>query len=57
MVRGVAESTEAGADEHTDALGRKYLGVDKYPMRQPGEQRLKYRVRADHVVMQPSDES
>ncbi len=57
VVRGVAESTEAGADEHIDALARKYLGVDKYPMRQPGEQRLKYRVRADHVVMQPSDES
>jgi PPOX class probable F420-dependent enzyme len=57
VVRGVAESTEEGADEHIDALAMKYLGVDKYPMRQPGEQRLKYRVRTEHIVMQPSDES
>jgi PPOX class probable F420-dependent enzyme len=57
VVRGVAESTEAGADEHIDALAKKYLGVDKYPMRQPGEVRLKYRVRAEHVVMQPADEA
>jgi PPOX class probable F420-dependent enzyme len=57
VVRGVAESTEAGADEHIDALAKKYLGVDKYPLRQPGEVRLKYRVRADHIVMQPADES
>ncbi|MDQ1361169.1 MAG: hypothetical protein QOJ44_1546 [Acidimicrobiaceae bacterium] len=57
VVRGVAESTEVGADEHIDALAKKYLGVDKYPMRIRGEQRLKYRVRADHIVMQPTDEA
>jgi PPOX class probable F420-dependent enzyme len=57
VVRGVAESTEEGADEHIDALAKKYLGVDTYPMRQPGEVRLKYRVRAEHIVMQPADES
>ncbi len=56
VVRGVAEPTEVGADEHIDALAMKYLGVDKYPMRQPGEQRLKYRVRTEHIVMQPADE-
>jgi len=56
VVRGVAESTEIGADEHIDALAKKYLGVDKYPMRIRGEQRLKYRVRAEHIVMQPADE-
>ncbi len=57
VVRGVAVPTEEGADEHIDALAKKYLGVDKYPMHQPGEVRVKYRVDADRVVMQPADES
>jgi PPOX class probable F420-dependent enzyme len=56
VVRGVAEPEEEGADEHIDALAKKYLGVDSYPMRQPGEVRVKYRVRADRVVMQSDDQ-
>jgi hypothetical protein len=36
-------------------LAKKYLDVDTYPMRRPGEVRIIYRVRADHVVMQPVD--
>ncbi len=56
VVRGVAEPEEQGADEHVDALAKKYLGVDSYPMRQPGEVRVKYRVRTDRVVMQSSDQ-
>jgi len=55
IVRGTVEATEDGADAHIDALAKKYLDVDTYPMRQPGEVRIIYRVRADHVVMQPAD--
>jgi len=55
IVRGTVEATEDGADAHIDALAKKYLDVDTYPMRQPGEVRIIYRVRADHVVMQPVD--
>jgi PPOX class probable F420-dependent enzyme len=55
VVRGTAEGTEEGADAHIDSLAKKYLGVDSYPMRQPGEVRVKYTVRTDHVVMQPAD--
>ncbi len=55
VVRGTVEPTEEGADAHIDWLAKKYLGVDTYPMRQPGEVRIKYRVHADHVVAQPSD--
>src|SRR3981081_31007 len=37
-IRGrVAERTHDGADAHIDLLAKKYLGVDSYPMRQPGE--------------------
>ncbi|MGO8872228.1 MAG: pyridoxamine 5'-phosphate oxidase family protein [Acidimicrobiales bacterium] len=56
VVRGRAEPTEKGADAHIDALAKKYLGVDSYPMRQPGEVRITYRVHADKAVMQSPDE-
>jgi PPOX class probable F420-dependent enzyme len=50
MVRGrVAERTHEGADEHIDALAKKYLGQDSYPFRQPGEQRLIIRVEPEQV--------
>lgn len=55
VVRGQVEETEEGADAHIDKLAKKYLGVDEYPMRRPGEVRVIYRVKADHVVMQPAD--
>ncbi len=49
-IRGhVAERTHAGADEHIDALAKKYMGVDEYPMRQPGEQRVIIRVEPENV--------
>jgi PPOX class probable F420-dependent enzyme len=44
-----AERTHEGADEDIDALAKKYLGLDEYPYRQPGEQRLIIRVAPDHV--------
>jgi PPOX class probable F420-dependent enzyme len=49
-IRGrVAERTHEGADEHIDLLAKKYLDVDKYPMRQPGDQRVIIRVEPDYV--------
>jgi PPOX class probable F420-dependent enzyme len=49
-IRGtVAERTHEGADEHIDALAKKYLGVDEYPLRQPGEQRVIIRVEPEHT--------
>jgi PPOX class probable F420-dependent enzyme len=51
-IRGrVAERTRDGADEHIDALAKKYLRADEYPYRQPGEQRLIIRVQPDHVAV------
>jgi PPOX class probable F420-dependent enzyme len=50
MIRGrVVERTHDGADEHIDALAKKYLGEDTYPYRQPGEQRVILRVQPEHV--------
>jgi PPOX class probable F420-dependent enzyme len=45
-IRGkVVEVTEKGADAHIDALAKKYLGLDTYPYRQPGEVRVIYRIQ------------
>jgi PPOX class probable F420-dependent enzyme len=53
MVRGtVTAITTEDADAHIDHLAKKYLGVDEYPMRQPGEVRLKLRIRTDRIPMQ-----
>lgn len=49
-VRGrVAEITEAGADQHIDKMAKKYMGVDKYPYRQPGEIRVMYKIEPTHT--------
>ena len=50
VIRGtVVAITREGADGHIDRLAKKYLGVDDYPWRDPGEQRVIVRVRPDHV--------
>ncbi len=44
-VRGtVVEITEDGADDHIDSMAKKYMGVDKYPYREPGEVRVVYKI-------------
>ena len=49
-VRGrVVEATDKGAKDHIDKMAKKYLGVDKYPYAQPGEQRLLLRIRPERV--------
>jgi PPOX class probable F420-dependent enzyme len=51
LVRGtIAERTHDGADALIDALAKKYLGVDSYPNRQPGEQRVTLRIKPHHVT-------
>jgi PPOX class probable F420-dependent enzyme len=49
-IRGrVTEQTTDGADEHIDALAKKYLDQDSYPYRQPGEQRVIVKVEPEHI--------
>ncbi len=48
-IRGRASGTLEGADEHIDALAKKYTGQDEYPYRQPGEQRIKFIITPEHV--------
>ena len=48
-IRGSATPTREGADEHINALTKKYIGQDEYPFRQPGEERIKFVIQPDHV--------
>jgi PPOX class probable F420-dependent enzyme len=48
--RGQAELISEGADAHVDKLAKKYLGQDKYPFRQDGEERVIVRVVPEHRV-------
>ena len=50
-VRGrVVEITEKGADTHIDKQAKKYLGVDKYPYKKPGEVRVLYKIQPEHFT-------
>jgi PPOX class probable F420-dependent enzyme len=48
-IRGTTTGTIEGADEHINALAKKYIGQDEYPYRQPGEQRIKFVIQPEHV--------
>jgi PPOX class probable F420-dependent enzyme len=53
IVQGkVVEMTHEGADADIDALAKRYLGVDSYPYRQPGEERVIVKIepeKANHT--------
>ncbi len=50
-IRGrVTEMTEEGADDHIDAMAKKYLGQDRYPFRSADEQRVIVRVEPERVT-------
>lgn len=50
-VRGrIVEQTNRGADEHIDKMAKKYLGVEKYPFRAPGEKRILLKIKPESVT-------
>ena len=49
-VRGrVVEITQQGAEAHIDRLAKRYMGVDEYPLRKPGEARVIYKILPEKV--------
>ena len=53
LVQGkVTDITSDGADENIDALAKRYMGVDEYPLRQPGEQRVIVKIEPEKVTHQ-----
>lgn len=52
-VRGrVVEQTTNGAEDHIDKMAKKYLGMDRYPGRAPGEKRLILKIKPEKVFHQ-----
>jgi PPOX class probable F420-dependent enzyme len=49
QVRGRAELVEEGAREHIDKMARKYIGKERYPFSQPGEERIIVRITPESV--------
>lgn len=50
-VRGrVVEITTAGADEHIDALAKKYMDADSYPFRREGEVRVTIVIEPEKIA-------
>ncbi|MBI3361061.1 MAG: PPOX class F420-dependent oxidoreductase [Chloroflexi bacterium] len=51
LVRGtvVAQQTE-GADDHINKMAHKYLGLEAYPWRRSGQQRVILRIKPHHVL-------
>ncbi|HET9690177.1 MAG TPA: PPOX class F420-dependent oxidoreductase [Acidimicrobiales bacterium] len=47
-IRGRAEVAD-DADTQIDRLAKKFIGADTYPFRQPGEQRIAFRIVPDRV--------
>jgi PPOX class probable F420-dependent enzyme len=48
-IRGEAELTDEGADEHIDTLAQKYINQEKYPWRTPDETRVKVLITPSRV--------
>ena len=52
-VRGtVVEVTREGADDHIDAMAKKYLGHDRYPWHQPDQHRVLVKIKPENVIGQ-----
>ena len=48
-IRGRAQGTTEGADDHIDRLAKKYLDADSYPFRTSSEQRITYVITPETV--------
>jgi PPOX class probable F420-dependent enzyme len=49
-IRGrVVDETSAGAEQHIDALAKKYMGADRYPFGQPGQKRIILKIQPERI--------
>lgn len=48
-IRGRATASTEDADDHINALSKKYTGQDEYPYRRPGEQRVKFTIEPNRI--------
>ncbi len=52
-IRGIVEDMIRGkeADDHIDALAKRYLGVDRYPFRREDEERVIIRIKPKSIFV------
>jgi PPOX class probable F420-dependent enzyme len=52
VIRGkvVEQLTGRIAEDHIDKMSKKYRGIDKYPNRKPGEQRVILKIEPTRVI-------
>jgi PPOX class probable F420-dependent enzyme len=52
VIRGkvVEQLTGRVAEDHIDKMSKKYRGIDKYPNRKPGEQRVILKIEPTRVI-------
>ncbi len=56
FIRGrVVEITHEGAEEHIHKMAKKYMGQDRYPYLQPGDQRVILVIEPEHVGTMMAD--
>ncbi|GIU71484.1 MAG: PPOX class F420-dependent enzyme [Candidatus Nitrosocaldaceae archaeon] len=48
----VIEQVYEGADEHIDKLAKRYLGLDKYPLRVTNEKRVILKIKPEQIYHQ-----
>jgi hypothetical protein len=49
-IRGrLMDAASEGADGHIDERARKYLGMDRYPFRRPGQVRVKVTIAPEYI--------
>ena len=58
LIKGTATITADGAEDHIDRMAKRFLGMDKYPWRAPGEKRLLVKIHIEKIggfapMMQP----
>ena len=52
-IRGkVVDIDEKGADAHIDDLSEMYINERPFPWKQPGEVRVKYKIKPERVIIQ-----
>ena len=51
VVQGkVVEMTHEGADDDMDAQTKRYIGLDTFPLRQPGEERVMVKIQPEKAL-------
>jgi len=53
-IRGKVEEIVPDSDyKHADRLSQKYLGREHYPFKTPGEKRIIFKIKPEHVFVMP----